>query len=148
MEASRKPVSAHRRIVIKIGSALLVDRDSGLKTAWLESLCADVAELKRAGCEVLVVSSGAIAVGRRHLGLTDADLRLEEKQAAAATGMIRLAHAYQETLAQRDLTVIFVRLQAVACDQFCGDGTGVGNGHLALRAMEIGGRSVSRQAIT
>jgi glutamate 5-kinase len=54
---------AHKRIVIKIGSALLVDRASGLKAAWLESLCTDIAELKKAGAEVLVVSSGAIAHG-------------------------------------------------------------------------------------
>ena len=91
MEASRKPVSAHRRIVIKIGSALLVDRASGLKAGWLESLCADVAELKQSGAEVLVVSSGAIAMGRTVLGLPSGPLRLEESQAAAAVGQIALA---------------------------------------------------------
>ncbi|KGF69669.1 glutamate 5-kinase [Hoeflea sp. BAL378] len=99
MDASRKPVSAHRRIVIKIGSALLVDRDHGLKTTWLESLCADIAELKRAGAEVLVVSSGAIAMGRTVLGLASGSLRLEESQAAAAVGQIALARAWSASLA-------------------------------------------------
>ena len=56
-------LSAYRRIVIKIGSALLVDRESGLRRAWLESLADDVARLVRAGHEVLLVSSGAIALG-------------------------------------------------------------------------------------
>ncbi|MEP3435271.1 MAG: glutamate 5-kinase, partial [Hoeflea sp.] len=98
MAAPRKPVSAHRRIVIKIGSALLVDRDSGLKTAWLESLCADIAELKRSGSEVLVVSSGAIAMGRTVLGLSSGSLRLEESQAAAAVGQIALARAWSSSL--------------------------------------------------
>mgnify|MGYP003645826591 CR=1 FL=1 len=103
MEASRKPVSAHRRIVIKIGSALLVDRDSGLKAQWLESLCADIAELKRAGCEVLVVSSGAIAMGRTVLGLARGSLRLEESQAAAAVGQIALARAWSGCLATHSI---------------------------------------------
>src|SRR3546814_19489560 len=64
----------------------------------------------RRGTEVLLVSSGAIAVGRRHLGLTQKMLRLEEKQAAAATGQIRLAHAYQESLARHDITVAQILL--------------------------------------
>jgi len=98
MTSSRKPVSAHRRIVIKIGSALLVDRDHGLKTAWLESLCADIAQLKRSGAEVLVVSSGAIAMGRTVLGLARGALRLEESQAAAAVGQIALARAWSTSL--------------------------------------------------
>lgn len=72
MSAIRKPVSGHRRVVIKIGSALLVDRSSGLKADWLGSLCADIAALKAAGADVLVVSSGAIAMGRTVLGLPPA----------------------------------------------------------------------------
>jgi glutamate 5-kinase len=90
--------AAHRRIVIKIGSALLVDRASGLKAAWLESLCTDIAELKKAGAEVLVVSSGAIALGRTVLGLPSGPLRLEESQAAAAVGQIALARAWSTGL--------------------------------------------------
>ena len=101
---------AARRLVIKIGSSLLVDDATGqIHRAWLDALCEDVAACRRRGQQVIVVTSGAVAVGRRHLGLTGA-LRLEEKQAAAATGQIRLAHAYQETLAQHGLTVAQVLL--------------------------------------
>jgi glutamate 5-kinase len=100
-----------RRLVVKIGSALLVEQDSGtLHRAWLNALADDVAALARRGVEVMIVSSGAIAVGRRHLGLTQRTLRLEENQAAAATGQIRLAHAYQETLARHDITVAQILL--------------------------------------
>jgi glutamate 5-kinase len=100
-----------RRLVVKIGSALLVEQDSGtLHRAWLNALADDVAALVRRGVEVMIVSSGAIAVGRRHLGLTQRTLRLEENQAAAATGQIRLAHAYQETLARHDITVAQILL--------------------------------------
>jgi glutamate 5-kinase len=100
-----------RRLVVKIGSALLVEQDSGtLHKAWLNALADDVAALVRRGVEVMIVSSGAIAVGRRHLGLTQRTLRLEENQAAAATGQIRLAHAYQETLARHDITVAQILL--------------------------------------
>lgn len=64
-----KQLRDYRRIVIKIGSALLVDRSTGLKQNWLETLGQDIASLSRAGVEVLVVSSGAIALGRTVLGL-------------------------------------------------------------------------------
>ena len=95
-----------KRFVIKIGSSLLVDDDLGtIHRKWLASLAEDVAQMRARGQEVLIVSSGAIAVGRRHLRLTDGNLKLDEKQAAAATGMLRLAHAYQEELAQYDLTM-------------------------------------------
>lgn len=103
MTAGRKPVAAHRRIVIKIGSALLVDRQSGLKAAWLDSLCADIAGLKKAGADVLVVSSGAIALGRTVLGLPATALRLEESQAAAAVGQIALARAWSTGLSTHDI---------------------------------------------
>jgi glutamate 5-kinase len=99
-------LSAAKRIVIKIGSALLVDEEHGtIHRKWLAALADDVARLHARGQQVVIVSSGAIAVGRRHLKFTDGNLRLEEKQAAAATGMVRLAHAYQEELARHDLTV-------------------------------------------
>jgi len=95
-----------RRVVVKIGSALLVDEASGaIRHDWLAALAADIAALKARGTEVLLVSSGAVAVGRRHLGLTGRSPRLEDKQAAAATGQIQLAHAYQATLAHHDITV-------------------------------------------
>jgi len=100
-----------KRVVIKIGSVLLVEPDSGtVHRAWLNALADDVAALVRRGVEVMIVSSGAIAVGRRHLGLTHRNLRLEESQAAASTGQIRLAHAYQETLARHDITVAQILL--------------------------------------
>ena len=95
-----------RRVIIKIGSALLVDQETGaVNRRWLAALADDVAQFRARSQEVVIVSSGAIAVGRRHLGLGTGQLRLEESQAAAATGMVRLAHAYQEVLAKYDLTL-------------------------------------------
>ena len=100
-----------RRLIIKIGSALLVSEKSGeIQHDWLDALADDIFMCRSRGQEVLVVSSGAIAVGRRHLGLSETSLRLEEKQAAAATGQIRLAHAYQATLGRHDLTVAQILL--------------------------------------
>ena len=94
-----------RRIVIKIGSALLVDRATGrLRSAWLEALANDIAHLTKGGREMLVVSSGAIALGRGVLALPRGPLKLEESQAAAAVGQIALAHAYTETLHKVGLT--------------------------------------------
>ncbi|MEQ9172987.1 MAG: glutamate 5-kinase [Rhodospirillales bacterium] len=100
------------RVIVKIGSALLVDKERGsVKRAWLETLGADLMKLRARGQEVLIVSSGAIAVGRRHLGLpARGKLKLEESQAAAAAGMVRLAHAYQEVLGVYDVTVAQVLL--------------------------------------
>ena len=88
-----------RRLVVKIGSALLVDRVTGLKTAWLTALALDVAEAKARGADVVLVSSGSIALGRKVLGLPDGALTLEQSQAAAAVGQIRLARTYEEVLA-------------------------------------------------
>ena len=100
-----------KRVVVKIGSALLVDDRSGkLRTEWLAALAEDLAAMRKAGKDVVVVSSGAIAAGRRHLGLTGRELKLEEKQAAAAAGQIRLAHAYQEALAAHDIPVAQILL--------------------------------------
>jgi glutamate 5-kinase len=104
-------IDESRRLVIKIGSALLVDEETGaVRRPWLDALADDIAELRRAGVEVLVVSSGAIALGRRHLGIDQVRPKLEEKQAAAATGQILLAHAYQEALARHHLTVAQILL--------------------------------------
>ena len=88
----------YRRITVKIGSALLVDRTSGLKRDWLASLADDIAVLAEGGAEILVVSSGAIALGRTILGLGKRALKLEESQAAAAVGQIALAGAWSDTL--------------------------------------------------
>lgn len=111
MTAAAKHLATAKRVVVKIGSALLVDAERGaIRRAWLEALADDVARLAARGHELILVSSGAIAAGRRHLRFADGPLRLEEKQAAAATGMIRLAHAYQEALARHDITVAQVLL--------------------------------------
>jgi len=98
MTKNRKPLGKHRRIVIKIGSALLVDRATGLKKAWLDAMCKDIAALKAGGTDVLVVSSGAIALGRSVLKVPSGALKLEESQAAAAVGQIALARAWSESL--------------------------------------------------
>ncbi len=95
-----------RRIIIKVGSALLVEERTGqVNTKWLKSLINDIKVMHARGQEVVLVSSGAIALGRRFLGLPKGHLRLQESQAAAATGMVRLAYAYQKTLDDCDLTL-------------------------------------------
>ena len=96
---SAPDIQKARRLVVKIGSALLVDRVTGLKTAWLTALALDVAEAKARGADVVLVSSGSIALGRKVLGLPDGALTLEQSQAAAAVGQIRLARTYEEVLA-------------------------------------------------
>ncbi|MFC7704937.1 glutamate 5-kinase [Plastorhodobacter daqingensis] len=93
-----------RRLVVKIGSALLVDRTTGLRNDWLRDLAADVAALKAGGADVVLVSSGSIALGRGVLGLPPGPLALEQSQAAAAVGQIRLARAYEEVLAPHGIT--------------------------------------------
>lgn len=97
-------LGAARRIVVKIGSALVVDAETAApREGWIASVAADVAALRARGIEVVLVSSGAIALARRALGLTRKKLRLEEKQAAAAVGQIRLAGAWQAALSQHGL---------------------------------------------
>lgn len=93
----------YRRITVKIGSALLVDRATGLKRDWLASLADDIAVLAQGGAEILVVSSGAIALGRTILGLGKRALKLEESQAAAAVGQIALAGAWSDALGKGSL---------------------------------------------
>lgn len=96
-------LTGYRRITVKIGSALLVDRETGLKREWLTSLTEDIAALAKNGVEILVVTSGAIALGRNILGLGRSALRLEESQAAAAAGQIALAGAWAEALGRTGL---------------------------------------------
>ena len=91
-----------RRIVIKIGSALLVDPDRGIKESWLNSLVEDVALLQKNDARVLLVSSGAIALGRKVLNMPRRVLKLDENQAAAAVGQIELSRAWAEALAKHD----------------------------------------------
>jgi glutamate 5-kinase len=103
--ASTPCLKNFKRIVIKVGSSLLVDRGQGcVKRKWLESLGQDIAELHAQGADILIVSSGAIALGRTVLGLPERDLKLEDSQAAAAIGQIALARIWAEVLADRKLT--------------------------------------------
>jgi glutamate 5-kinase len=111
MTGNQKHLADAKRIVVKIGSILLVDSETGrLHRDWLTSLAQDIAAWRARSQEVVIVSSGAIALGRRYLGMKTGDLRLEEKQASAAAGMVRLAHAYQETLDPHNLSVAQVLL--------------------------------------
>jgi glutamate 5-kinase len=98
-------LASARRLVVKIGSALVVDdAQAAPRASWLDSVAFDIAALRAAGTEVIVVSSGAIALARRALRLTRRTLRLEEKQAAAAVGQIGLARAWTEALQAHGLT--------------------------------------------
>ncbi len=98
-----KKLDQYKRIVVKIGSALLVDRQTGLKQDWLNSLIDDVAALRQKGVDVLLVSSGAIALGRTLLQLPSGTLKLEQSQACAAIGQIELAKAYGDSLAKHGI---------------------------------------------
>jgi glutamate 5-kinase len=105
------PLQLARRIVVKVGSALLVNAETGrINRPWLETLIEDLLRLRKRNQQVILVSSGAIALGRRELKLAKGPLRLEESQAAAAVGQIRLAHAYKELLESREVTVAQVLL--------------------------------------
>lgn len=108
---TRPALGRASRAVVKIGSALLADpRTGALDEAWLDGLARDLAAFRARGMEALVVSSGAIAIGRRRLGLSPGPLKLEEMQAAAACGQIRLAHGYQSILGRHGLTVAQILL--------------------------------------
>jgi len=92
------------RIVVKIGSALLVDREKGeLRYDWLRSLIADIADLRKQGKDVVIVSSGSVALGRGILGFGQGGLPLEQAQAAASVGQIKLARAYEEALGEHGI---------------------------------------------
>ena len=104
-------LAAARTIVIKIGSSLLVDEDhNAVNATWLAGVARDIATLREQGKNVVVVSSGAIALGSRGLGISGRPLAIEEKQAAAATGQVTLAHAWRETLATHDIRVAQILL--------------------------------------
>lgn len=108
---SHSPLRAARRIVVKVGSSLLVERATGqVHQGWLQTLATDIKALRDRNQEVLLVSSGAIALGRRQLGLPAGKLKLEESQAAAAVGQIVLAHAWKEVLEPQQLTVAQILL--------------------------------------
>jgi glutamate 5-kinase len=99
-----------RRLVVKVGSSLLIAADGRVHRGWLKGLAADVAALARDGHELLIVSSGAIAIGSSVLGINTRRAKLEDLQAAAAAGQVQLVHAYQEALAVHDISAAQVLL--------------------------------------
>jgi glutamate 5-kinase len=103
-------LSEYRRLVIKVGSSLLVDDDDNVHRGWLEGLAENIATLKSNGQEVLIVSSGAIAIGSTVLGINKRRARLEDLQAAAAAGQVQLVHAWQEALALHGIAAAQVLL--------------------------------------
>ena len=104
-------IESAKTIIIKIGSSLLVEDSQNLVNgSWLAGVAADIAMLRQAGKNIVVVSSGAIALGRRELGIDGRELALEEKQAAAATGQVTLAHAWREALAAHGIGVAQILL--------------------------------------
>jgi glutamate 5-kinase len=110
-EKSVQGVKTARRVVIKIGSSLLVQAGSGrINRHWLGTLCEDIVRMRGRNQQVVLVSSGAIALGRRMLGMPQGCLKLEESQAAAAAGQVLLAHAYLEALAPSGLQAAQVLL--------------------------------------
>ncbi|WP_200894472.1 glutamate 5-kinase [Sphingomonas sp. SRS2] len=105
MPSERFSPASCPRLIVKIGSALLVDTDGLVRRAWLKGVVADIAARHRAGQKIAVVSSGAIALGARRLGLAKGGrANLEDAQAAAATGQIALSHCWAELLGEVGLT--------------------------------------------
>lgn len=97
--------ASYPRLVVKIGSSLLVDADGQVRRAWLETVVADIAARRAEGQQIIIVSSGAIALGARRLGLAKGGrASLEDAQAAAATGQIALSQCWADLLAARDMT--------------------------------------------
>jgi glutamate 5-kinase len=103
-------LSDHRRLVVKVGSSLLIGGDGEVRRAWLEGLAENIATLRSFDHDVLVVSSGSIAIGSTVLGINKRRSRLEELQAAAAAGQVRLVYAWQEALARHDVRAAQVLL--------------------------------------
>lgn len=103
-------INDYRRLIVKVGSSLLVDESGLLNRAWLETLADDIAALQRRGHDILIVSSGAIAIGSNVLGINKRRARLEDLQAAAAAGQVQLVHAYQEVLGTHGISAAQVLL--------------------------------------
>ena len=103
-------LSDYRRLIVKVGSSLLVDEHGRLNRSWLETLAHDISALQEQGHEVLIVSSGAIAIGSLVLDINKRRARLEDLQAAAAAGQVQLVHAYQEVLGQHDIVAAQILL--------------------------------------
>src|ERR1700743_2481866 len=111
---ARPSLKKFRRIVVKVGSSLLIDSDAGeVRAQWLSALAADPARLHKGGRELLIVSSGSIALGRSKLNLPRGTLKLEESQAAAAVGQTALARIWSEVLGRHGIGAgqILVTLQ-------------------------------------
>ena len=111
---ARPNLKNFRRILVKVGSSLLIDSEAGeVRAAWLAALAADLATLHNEGRELLIVSSGSIALGRSRLKLPRGPLKLEESQAAAAVGQIALARIWSEVLGHHGIGAgqILVTLQ-------------------------------------
>jgi len=108
---TREAIAAAQTVIVKIGSSLLVDEaHNAVNAEWLAGVARDIADLREQGKNVVVVSSGAIALGSRGLGINGRPLAIEEKQAAAATGQVTLAHAWREALAAHDIRVAQILL--------------------------------------
>ena len=103
-------LSEYRRLVVKVGSSLLIGDDGNVHRGWLEGLAADIATLQEQGHELLIVSSGAIAIGSTVLNINKRRVRLEELQAAAAAGQVQLVHAWQEALGVHDIVAAQILL--------------------------------------
>ncbi len=107
---SQDYLNTAQRVVIKVGSALLVDADGGLRGDWLNALAEDLAHLEARGCAIVVVSSGAIAFGRKMMAIAPKRMKLSEKQAAAAIGQIRLSTEWQQAMARHHLNTAQILL--------------------------------------
>lgn len=103
-------LSDYRRLVIKVGSSLLVHDNGRLDRSWLETLADDISYLMENNHEILIVSSGAIAIGSAVLGINKRRARLEDLQAAAAAGQVQLVHAYQEVLGEHGISAAQILL--------------------------------------
>lgn len=102
-KTSKDILQQSKQIVVKVGSSLLVDTESGLRQEWLDSLIDDIAKLHKRNCQVLLVSSGAIALGRKVLNMPNRPLRLDENQAAASVGQIELARSFSQSLRRHNI---------------------------------------------
>lgn len=134
------PLHGHKRIVVKVGSALLVEPQKGLRESWLAALVEDLADLAKDGAELLLVSSGAIALGRSVLNLPERALRLDEAQAAAAVGQIALAGAWTKALADHALVGAQVLLTL-------NDTEGAGNRRAYLNARDTLSQLLAHKAV-
>ena len=115
LEPTRLNVADARRWVIKIGSAVLTDNGQGLSETFIAQLAQDVVSLRERGCEVILVSSGAVAAGLARLGISEPPSALDELQAAAAVGQASLVHAYQAAFAPAGQRALAARSRTTGC---------------------------------